>query len=101
MQIVMLMQKAFDEICSSIKHEGFRNRFNMKDSHFVNESWKKKFDKLSMCSNEYYGNLLSYRKLMNSSDPVKEQRNKGVNVDQNPFGGYEDHLRNAFKSFCS
>ncbi len=37
---------------------------------------------------------------MRSSDPMSEQRNKGVNVNENPFGDHEANLNDAFKSFC-
>lgn len=100
MQTIMLMQKAYDEISSSINNEEFRNRFKSEEERTSNEAWKKRLSNLSKCSRDHYDKLLSYRELMRSSDPMSEQRNKGVNVNENPFGDHEANLNDAFKSFC-
>ena len=100
MQTIMLMQKAYDEISSSINNEEFKNRFKSEEERSSNEVWKKRLSNLSKCSRDHYDKLLSYRKLMHSSDPMSVQRNKGVNVKENPFGDHEANLNDAFKSFC-
>jgi hypothetical protein len=100
MQTIMLMQKAYDEISSSINNEEFRNRFKSEEERTSNEAWKKRLSNLSKCSRDHYDKLLSYRTLMRSSDPMSEQRNKGVNVNENPFGDHEANLNDAFKDFC-
>lgn len=100
MQTIMLMQKAYDEISSSINNEEFRNRFKAEEERTSNEAWKKRLSNLSKCSRDHYDKLLSYRELMRSSDPMSVQRNKGVNVNENPFGDHEANLNDAFKSFC-
>ena len=100
MQTIMLMQKAYDEISSSINNEEFRNRFKSEEERTSNKAWQKRLSNLSKCSRDHYDKLLSYRKLMRSSDPMSEQRNKGVNVNENPFGDHEANLNDAFKDFC-
>lgn len=100
MQTIMLMQKAYDEISSSINNEEFKNRFKSEEERSSNEVWKKRLSNLSKCSRDHYDKLLTYRILISSSDPMSEQRNKGVNVNENPFGDHEANLNDAFKSFC-
>ena len=101
MQAVMLMQKAYEEISSSIKIGECKNLCKREDSLVTNEVWQKRLNNLSKCSRDHYEKIQAYRKLMSSQDPMKEQRNKGINVMENPFGEHEDHLRNLYKSFCT